>query len=57
MKQRDKMVVTIAMVWIGIMGFLTMPKWIRDARDFVSESTGHAVTPTDTSIKKVRGPQ
>ena len=54
-KQRDKMVVTLSMVWIGIMALLTVPKWVRDARDFVSGSTGHA--PTDTSTKKVKGPQ
>lgn len=45
MKHRSKMTVTLAMVWIGIMGLTATPRWIRSARDFVAKSTGHGAAP------------
>ena len=41
-----KMTVTLAMLWIGAMALLRTPRWIRDARDFISGSTGHNTQPT-----------
>ena len=44
------MTVTLSMLWIGLMALLRTPRWIRDARDFVSGQTGHgAVAAQPTS--------
>jgi len=35
------MTITLSMLWIGAMALMSTPEWIRAARDFVGQSTGH----------------
>ena len=47
MKHPSKMTVTLAMVWIGAMGLLSNPKWLREFSDYVGKVTAHTpTTPT-----------
>ena len=36
MKRTQRGTVTLAVVWIALMGILTTPEWVRAARDFVT---------------------
>lgn len=38
-KHQSKMIVTLSMVWIGIMALASHPEWIRAALGFVTEAT------------------
>lgn len=39
-RDQAKFIVTLSMIWIGIMAVIQTPEWLRAARDFVVTSTG-----------------
>jgi hypothetical protein len=49
MKHPSKMTVTLSMVWIGAMGLLSNPRWLREFMDYVGKVTAHTPATTTAS--------
>ena len=50
MKHASKMTITLSMIYIGAMAVASTPEWIRAARDFVGQSTGHSPTSPKSTV-------